>query len=142
MTGEPASPSRNQQKPPRTTLAGTYLGFITFGVLNVLAFFVMSDVIGAPGFRATALVGGGLLAVVIALAAWAYFGWGRPGFAAGLLGGYALMTIISGGTCTLFVRNSLISGFSIITGPLLYIGAVVIFGFVLLIRRLSQSGWM
>ncbi len=89
-----------------------------------------------------ALVGGGLLAVVIALAAWAYWGWDRPGFAAGLLGGYALMTIISGGTCTLFVHDPLVPRFNIVTGPLLYIGAVLIFGLVLLIRRLSRAGWM
>ena len=141
MTGEPESPNPNQQR-PRTTLAGAYLGFITFGVLNVLAFLVMRDALGAPGFPALALVSGGLLAVVIALAAWAYWGWDRPGFAAGLLGGYALMTIISGGTCTLFVRDALVPRFNIITGPLLYIGAVMIIGLVLLLRRLSRSGWM
>ncbi|HSH77505.1 MAG TPA: hypothetical protein VLA19_03120 [Herpetosiphonaceae bacterium] len=142
MSSDPDTPSSSRQEHPRRTLAGAYRGFVAFGVLNFLAFFVMSNVIGATGFHYIALVGVGLLAVVIALAAWAYFGWGRPGFAAGLLGGYALMTIISGGTCTLFVSNSLDSRFNIITGPLLYIGAVVIFGLVLLIRRLSQSGWM
>ena len=74
MIGEPESPSPNQPKRPRRTLAGAYVGFVTFGALNVLAFLVMSTAIGAPGFRAMALVGGGLLAVVIALAAWAYWG--------------------------------------------------------------------
>ncbi len=118
MIGEPESPSPNQPKRPRRTLAGAYVGFVTFGALNVLAFLVMSTAIGAPGFRAMALVGGGLLAVVIALAAWAYWGWDQPGFAAGLLGGYALMTIISGGTCTLFVRYPLVPRFNIITNYL------------------------
>ena len=142
MIGEPGSPDPNQQNRPRRTLAGAYLGFITFGVLNVLAFFVISNGIGAAGLRYTALVGAGLLAIVMALAAWAYVGWGRPGFAVGLVGGYALMTILSGGTCTRFVRDSLVPRFNIITGPLLYIGTVLIFGLVLLIRRLSRTGWM
>ena len=142
MSSDPDTPSSSRQEHPRRTLAGGYRGFITFGVLNFLAFLVMNDAIGARRSLYTALAGVGLLAVVIALAAWAYFGWGRPGFAAGLLGGYALMTIISGGTCTLFVSNSLDSRFNVITGLLLYIGAVVIFGLVLLIRRLSQSGWI
>ena len=97
MIGEPEFPGPNQPKRPRKTLAGAYVGFVTFGALNVLAFLVMSNALGAPGLPAMALVGGGLLAVVIALAACAYWGWDPPGFAAGLLGGYALMTIISGG---------------------------------------------
>ena len=142
MIAEPEAPSPNQQQRPRSTLAGAYLGFITFGVLNVLAFFVMSNGIGAAGLCYRALLWARLLAVVMALAAWAYVGWGRPGFAVGLVGGYALMTIISGGTCTLFVNRSPIPRFNIITGPLLYIGAVLIVGLVLLLRRLSRAGWM
>ena len=148
MSRGPVSPDPNQQKHPHRTLAGAYLGFVTFGALNVLAFFVMSNGnerlldIGAAGLGYRALLGAGLLAVVMALAAWAYVGWGRSGFAVGLVGGYALMTIISGGTCTLFVNRSPIPRFNIITGPLLYIGAVLIVGLVLLLRRLSRSGWM
>ncbi len=83
-----------------------------------------------------------LLAVVSALVAWAYWGWRRPGFAIGLVGGYAFMTIISGGTCTLFLNTALTSSFNGFTGLFLYIGAMAVFGLVLLIRRLSRSGWM
>ncbi len=142
MRNEPESPPPNQSVSAPGTMAEAYRGFITFGVLNFLAFLVMSNVIGATGLQDMPLVGVGLLAVVSALAVWAYVGWRRPGFALGLVGGYALMTIISGGTCTRFVNNSLIPQLDIITGPLLYIGAVLIFGFVLLVRRLSKSGWM
>ncbi len=142
MRRDPVSPSSNQQERPRRTLAGAYLGFVVFGVLNIVAFLIMSNVIGATGLQDMPLAGVGLLAMASALAAWAYVGWRRPGFALGLVGGYALMTIISGGTCTLFMSRSLIPRFNIITGPLLYIGAVAIFGLVLLIRRLSMSGWM
>ena len=142
MSRDPVSPDPNQQQRRPTTLAGAYLGFVVFGVLNVVAFLIMSNVIGATGVQDMPLVGAGLLVVVSALAAWAYVGWGWHGFAVGLVGGYALMTIISGGTCTLFVSNSLIPRFNIITGPLLYIGTVLIFGLVLLIRRLSRAGWM
>ncbi len=140
MIGEPKSTNPTPRQRPRGTLAGAYVGFVTFGVLNVLAFVVMTNG-GAAVFRSTVLVAAGLLAVIMALAAWAYVGWGRPGFAVGLVGGYALMTIMSGGTCTLFVPQ-LIPRFNFISGALLYSGAVLIFGLVLLIRRLSRAGWM
>ena len=68
MSRDPVSPDSNQQEHPRRTLTGAYLGFVTFGVLNVLTFLVVSNGSGAPGFPYMAFSGGGLLVVVIALA--------------------------------------------------------------------------
>ena len=142
MRNEPESPPPDQPARAPGTMAEAYRGFVAFGVLNFLAFLVMSNVIGATGLQYMALVGVGLFASVSALAVWTYRGLDRRGFAVGLVGGYALMTIISGGTCTLFVNNSLIPRFNIISGFLLYVAAVAIFGLVLLSRWLSKSDWM
>ena len=74
MSRDPVSPDPNQQEHPRRTLAGAYLRFLTFGVVNVLTFFVASNGIGEPGLPYMGIGGGGLLVVVIALAVWAYVG--------------------------------------------------------------------
>ena len=52
------------------------------------------------------------------------------------------MTVISGGACTLFVPQPLLAGFNMVSGAFLYVAAIIIFGLVLLLRRLSRAGWM
>ncbi len=126
------------KEPPRM-LADAYRGFVTFGLLDVVAFYGMSMLVGALGLQGTVLAGAALVAGIGAVAAWAYFGRARPGFAAGLVGGYALMTIISGGTCTLFVSQPMIGTFNVISGFFLYAGAMAVFGLVLLSRNLDDG---
>ena len=49
------------------------------------------------------------------------------------------MTIISGGTCTLFVSQPVIRIFNVFSGFFLYAGAMAIFGLVLLSRNLDDG---
>ena len=126
-------------KESRRPLADAYRGFVTFGLLDVVAFYGMSMLVGALGLQGTALAGAALVVAIGGVAAWAYFGLAWPGFAAGLVGGYALMTIISGGTCTLFVSQPVIGTFNVFSGFFLYAGAMAIFGLVLLSRNLDDG---
>ena len=126
-------------KESRGTLADAYRGFVTFGLLDFVAFLATSRLVGAVGSRGTTLAGVGLVAAVGAVAGWTYFGRARPGLAAGLLGGYALMAIISGGTCTMFLSRPMIGTFNVISGFFLYAGAMAIFGLVLLNRSLDDG---
>ncbi len=139
MRRDAVSSRSDRPERPSRTLEGAYRGFVAFGVLNLVAFRVMSMFAGPARGQYSALVATGLLVVVGGLAAWAYIGWGRPGFVAGLLGGYALMTLISGGTCTLFVNMTPMPQFNMISGFILYAAAVVIFGLARLNRHLSDS---
>ena len=115
------------------TIADAYRGFFAFGVLNVLAFLVANALVG------TTIGAVVFLAAISALAAWIDRGLGRRAFAAGLLGGYPLMTIISGGTCTLLVHQPVLTPFNVVSGFVLYAIAVAIFGLVLLNHHLSES---
>ncbi len=115
-------------------LAEAYRGFVAFGVLNVAAIAVTTVLVGA------AIKVVVLLAATSALAVWMDRGLRRRAFAVGLLGGYALMTVISGGACTLFVPQPLLAGFNMVSGAFLYVAALIIFGLVLLNHHLSESG--
>ena len=114
-------------------IAEAYRGFVAFGVLNVTAIMAPTALVGA----ATKVVG--LVAATCALAVWMDRGLRRRAFAAGLLGGYALMTVISGGACTLFVPQPLLAGFNMVSGAFLYVVAIIIFGLVLLNHWLLDS---
>ncbi len=114
-------------------LAEAYRGFVAFGVLNV-ATIALTTVL--PGAAIKVVV---LLAATSALAVWMDRGLCPRAFAAGLLGGYALMTVISGGACTLFVPQPLLAGFNMVSGAFLYVVAIIIFGLVLLNHWLSDS---
>ncbi len=110
-----------------------YRGFFAFGVLNLLAFLAANELVQTT---IAAVVFG---AAIAALAAWSYRRLDRHALAAGLLGGYALMSIISGGTCTLFVGQPQPTTSNVLRGAFLYVAAIIIFGLVLLNHRLSDS---
>ena len=114
-------------------VSGDDRGFVAFGVLNVAAIAVTTVLVGA------AIKVVVLLAATGALAMWMGRGLRRRAFAAGLLGGYALMTVISGDACTLFVPQPLLAGFNMVSGGFLYVAAIIIFGLVLLNHQLSDA---
>ncbi len=124
------SPPPDQRSNRRQTLTEAYFGLVAFGALNLPVLSVLNTMTMSPPFRAVAFLG-----VICALAALAYFGLHRRGFAAGLLGGYALMTLVSGGTCT-FLRQP--GTFDAGTGLILYVVALVVFGGALLISSLFK----
>ena len=115
-----------------------FRGFVAFGVFNFAMNIFINGAVGALPGRAVigALV---VLAGVSALAGWMDRGLGRRTFAAGLLSGYALMTVISGGTCTLFMQRPLLTIFNAVSGSFLYAVAIAVFGLVILSHRLSDS---
>ncbi len=127
------SPPPDPEAGPWPQLAEAYRGFVSFGVLNVAAIAVTTVLAGA------AIKVVVLLAATGAVAVWMDRGLRRRAFAAGVLGGYALMTVISGGACTLFVPQPLLAGFNMVSGAFLYAGALIIFGLVLLNHHLSDA---
>ncbi len=131
MPGGPPPPDPDVSRWSR--IADAYRGLVAFGVLNV-ATIALTTVL--PGAAIKVVV---LLAATSALAVWTDRGLRRRAFAAGLLGGYALMTVISGGACTLFVPQPLLAAFNSVSGAFLYAGAIIIFGLVLLNHQLSDA---
>lgn len=132
MPGGPPPPDPDVRRWSR--IVDAYRGLVAFGVLNV-ATIALTTVL--PGAAIKVVV---LLAATSALAVWMDRGLRRRAFAVGLLGGYALMTVISGGACTLFVPQPLLAEFNMVSGAFLYAGAIIIFGLVLLNHHLSESG--
>ena len=126
-----APPSDGASQWPK--IAEAYRGFVAFGVLNVAAIAATTGLVGAASKLIVLVAATGVLAV------WIDHGLRRRAFAAGLLGGYALMTVISGGACTLFVPQPLLAAFNSVSGAFLYGAAIIIFGLVLLNHRLSDS---
>ena len=127
------SPPPDPEPSPWPQLAEAYRGFVAFGVLNVAAI-AATTVLAGAAIKVVVL-----LAATSAVAVWMDRGLRRRAFAAGVLGGYALMTVISGGACTLFVQPPLLAGFNIVSGAFLYVVALIIFGLVLLNHRLSDA---
>ena len=115
-----------------------FRGVGAFGVFNFVMNIFINGAVGAPPGRA--VIGALMVLVgVSTLAGWMDRGLGRRAFAAGLLGGYALMTVSSGGACTLFVQPPLLTTFNAVSGAFLYAVAIAVFGLVILNHRLSDS---
>lgn len=120
----------------RVWAAAVFVGLVTFG------FFMMS---GAVSNAVPMLVVGLILLLVIA--GWAWWAWQREKreLAIGVAAGYGVLTLISGGQCTLFVSGEFEGGLNAGTGffayPLLLIAALIIGGIAsMLSRRHDRKG--
>ena len=132
---------------PRTTQALTdaFLGLLAFGVLNLLARLFINTL----GARLLVVVGWNLdwmvfhaailLFTVGVAAVWAYIRAGRRALATGLVGGYALITAVSGGECTGWGLQRPTSTFNGVTGLYAYLAAVVILNVALIIVNDSST---
>jgi hypothetical protein len=109
-------------------LALVWLGMVGFGALNFVIFLYAISLSQAetnslvPALVAALIVGGA--------AAFCAFVLRWRLFAAGLLIGYALMTIVSGGTCTLFV-DILGGNGNPLAGLVLYLLGLLVFAVAL-----------
>lgn len=123
MTGPvpPPQPSRDWS---------LHLGFVLIGLV---AFAMVSFLFLIAASRTgTDLVAGLLFAVtVLGVAALAYWGLRWRGVAIGLVGGYALMSLVSGGVCTGW-RSDDGGGYGILVGAMLYVLAVGLFALIAL----------
>lgn len=143
-SGAPPPPRDNH---PRTSqvLTDAYLGLLAFGVLNLLVLLFINML----GVRLAFAIGWNLdwmvmhaailLFTVGVLATWAYVRAGRQGLATGLVGGYALITAVSGGECTGWGLQRPTSTFNGATGLYAYLAAVVIFTLALIIVNDSST---
>ncbi|HSH77504.1 MAG TPA: hypothetical protein VLA19_03115 [Herpetosiphonaceae bacterium] len=142
-SGAPSRPPRDRSSTTRV-LTDVYLGLLAFGLLNVLALLAGNT----SGVRQVLAAGGNvdwmiiyaalLLFMVGAVAAWAYVRAGRRGLAFGMLGGYALITAVSGGACTGWGLQRPTSTFNGSTGVYTYLAAVVIFTVALIVAGASS----
>lgn len=133
MTRDPAPPPPPPEASGKTPLnwGALWLGLTLFGGINFIVFFNFGD-----GQEAALILIG-----IVVLAAGLSFAAGFRSFAAGVAGGYVLMTVVSGGACTLTFTDPLVEGGPLI-GLFLYGVAIVVFGVaavVFLVMR-SRSG--
>ena len=141
-SGSVPSPPDHQSS-TRRILVDAYIGFVVFPILNFLTVLILYLVLStmSPTLfweQVQVIIAVAILGVACAVALLAHFGLRWPGFAAGLLGGYALMTVVSGGTCT-FLRQPMGRTSSPFDALFLYVAALVILGGALLISSLSKS---
>ena len=118
-----------------------WVGAFLAGLVVFLIFFVqdLGPVAGIPTF---------VLGVILLLlmAGWAMWAWrkGDREVATGVAVGYGVLTLISGGQCTLFVENGFEGAFSAGTGiavyPLLLIAALIAVGIASVVRRRRRAG--
>jgi len=106
MTNQDRPAGAGSQQPPTALglLLRVWLGMLIFGILNLPLILLLSGMLGgtSAGLASAALFAL-LVGVVAALPALA-FGWRSPGwraYAAGMLVGYVVMTIVSSGACTM-----------------------------------------
>ncbi len=107
MNDDPAAPSPDGRSGTTRLVSEMYLGFLAFGPLYVCTDVLNQVVVGrllyAAGASELALssfVFAALLLVVVGVAVVGMYVRGRRGLAAGILGGYALITAVSGGEST------------------------------------------
>jgi len=120
----------------RLSPAAVWLGMLAFGVLDAPLLLGVAKL--APSWSPAARAA--LLAAVVAVLAMFGLAARRRDLAAGLLAGYGVMTVVSGGACTLFVPAPAQAPI----GALLYVVALTGFGAGLLIRRRrpkEPEGW-
>ena len=102
--------------------AGIWLGLVVFGAADFAAF---GYGVGGGGFpTVTALIAGTLLAAGASYVA------GFRSFALGLLTGYGVMTLVSGGACTLTFADPLDDGGGALVGVFVYPLFVFVFGII------------
>ena len=107
-----------------------FVALVLYGVGN---FFYVSAVIDSPDYTGPALG----LALITLIAAVLSFAASR-GFALGLIAGYGLMTITSGGACTLLRPIGDYGEGGALVGLAVYPIAVLLFGIAALARYLAS----
>jgi len=135
----PAGTDPAQGLTARRLLLRVWQGMLVFGILNLpLVSFVDGltlepSVSGSPA-RTPGLASAALFALLVGVAAALpalVFGWRSPGwraYAAGVLAGYVLMTILTSGECTLLTRSfGSESESRVLNGGTLYILALIVF---------------
>ena len=132
----PAGPSQPHPRASLALLVRLWLGILAFGLLDLPFIFLADSItssLDTSSRTLTQLIVFTLSVALVAALCWFVLGWRR--FTAGFLAGYVLMTIVSGGACTLLVQGG---GFEsgLITGLLLYPLAVLLFGIGLAIAAL------
>jgi hypothetical protein len=125
----------SEAPPPRsssllTIVVQLWLGLLAYGGLNLLALIAASSVNIDP---ATAIIVVGSVAAIAAALL------GRLMFAAGLLVGYAVLTIASGGACTGWNMNGPDALGQMITGLILYVLALILYAVGMAVLSIVQS---
>lgn len=123
---------QQRDSPRRLKLTEAYLGVLLFGPLNLTLFqFLVNSSLSSSG---KAFLSVGLMGALSGLV----FLLGRPSLAAGLLSGYALLTLLSGGTCTLGATTSMDSLGPLMLGLFLYPAVLTVLGIALAVRSFSR----
>jgi hypothetical protein len=106
MTNQDQPAGTGSQPPPTvlSLLLRVWLGMLIFGIVNLPLILLLSGIFGSttPGLASAALFA--LLVGVVAILPALLFGWRSPSwraYAAGMLVGYVVMTIVSNGDCTM-----------------------------------------
>jgi hypothetical protein len=117
----------------RAWAAAVLVGLVTVG------FFIVFIASAAVSNAVPVLVGGLILLLVIA--GWAWWAWrrGKRELAIGVAAGYGVLSLVSGGQCTLFVSGEFDAGLNAGTGffayLLLLIAALIIGGVASMLSR-------
>ena len=105
-------------------------GMVLFGIIDFgmfMAFVDQGDGIGwIVALAVTGLLGGLLLA------------FGRHSFAYGVFAGYVVMTIVSGGVCTITFADPLDEGAGAFTGLILY--PIIVVGMIIIAIVAGRTG--
>ena len=157
MSGDPKAPSPNGRSGTTRLISEMSLGFLAFGLLAfctyVLNTVVLDRLLYAAGFSKLALssfVFAALLLVVVGVAVVRTYVRGRRGMAAGILGGYALITAVSGGESTGWGLQTSTSPFNGTTGAYVYAATLLVLTLACIVteavkaRRLAGGlvGWL
>lgn len=130
MNEDPPSPP-----PPQTARktplnwGALWLGLLLFGGIDFAVFLYLLD-----SGTAAALI---LIGIVVFIAGLSFVA-GLRSFAAGVAGGYVLMTVVSGGACTLMFTDPLVEGDPLI-GLFLYGLAIAVFGVAAVVYLVSRA---
>jgi hypothetical protein len=137
--GAPAGANRPPNRVSLELLVRLWLGILAFGVLN-LPLILLADNIGSSLDTSSRTLTQALIftfsVAAIAAVAGLVLRWRR--ITAGFLLGYVLMTIVSGGACTLLVQGGSFEG-GLLAGFFLYPLAVVLLAIGLGIAGLINS---
>ncbi len=146
MSGDPKAPSPNGRSGMMRLIFEMYLGFLAFGPLYfctyVLNQVVVDRLLYAAGFSRLSLssfVFAALLLVVVGIAVTGTYVRGRRGLAAGILGGYALITAVSGGESTGWGLQTPTSPFNGVTGAYVYAASLIVLTLAFIVAEAVKS---
>ena len=146
MSGDPAAPSPSGRSGTMRLILEMYLGFLAFGPLYFCAYVlnrvVVDRLLYAAGFSRlsfSSFVFAALLLVVVGVAVVGTYVHGRRGLAAGILGGYALITAVSGGECTGWGLQTPTSTFNGTTGAYVYAASLIVLTLAFIVAEALKS---